>query len=298
MPGSGGQRGRREEPRTMILLVLSAHTLLLLGVASGDPVLLTPTESTEAATSQDIATYFPSTATDGASETARTGETIPITSSGTTRITSIITASDTSAAPSTTTESATTTTTSTTSTTTTTATTTASDSQPGLFPPGLEILDQRKETKSPFVLRDPTYLVVAPRLVRAGQVYRLVVNILEPSPSLVVRATIFRDNIELAAVEHECESDAPQVLELMVPPGSSGGKYRLRLEGNELGGLTGSAFTNETVLSFSPKGATVLVQTDKPVYKQGDVVRFRVVALDTAVKMVEDSVDVFILNPP
>ncbi|ROT84486.1 hypothetical protein C7M84_022336 [Penaeus vannamei] len=80
-----------------------------------------------------------------------------------------------------------------------------------------------------------TYLVVAPRLVRAGQVYRLVVNILEPSPSLVVRATIFRDNIELAAVEHECESDAPQVLELMVPPGSSGGKYRLRLEGNELG---------------------------------------------------------------
>ncbi|XP_047485026.1 CD109 antigen-like isoform X1 [Penaeus chinensis] len=303
MPGGGGQRCRREEPGTMILLVLSAHALLLLlGVASGDPVLLTPTESTEAATSQGLATDFPSTATDGASEAARTGETIPITSSGTTRITSTITASDTSAAPSTTTTtttstSTTTSTTSTTSTTTTTATTTASDSQPRLFPPGLEILDQRKETKSPFVLRDPTYLVVAPRLVRAGQVYRLVVNILEPSPSLVVRATIFRDNIELAAVEHECESDAPQVLELMVPPGSSGGKYRLRLEGNELGGLTGSAFTNETVLSFSPKGATVLVQTDKPVYKQGDSVRFRVVALDTAVKMVEDSVDVFILNP-
>lgn len=59
-------------------------------------------------------------------------------------------------------------------------------------------------------------MVVAPQLVRAGQVYRLVVNILEPSPPLVVRATIYRDNIELAAQEHECESDVPQVLELMV----------------------------------------------------------------------------------
>ena len=61
-----------------------------------------------------------------------------------------------------------------------------------------------------------TYMVVAPRLVRAGQVYRAVVNILAPSPALVVRATIFRDNIELAAVEHECESDFPHVLALMV----------------------------------------------------------------------------------
>ena len=61
-----------------------------------------------------------------------------------------------------------------------------------------------------------TYLVIAPRLIRAGQVYRIVVNILEPSPTLVVRATIYRDNIELAAVEHECESVAPQVLAIMV----------------------------------------------------------------------------------
>ncbi|KAK8746520.1 hypothetical protein OTU49_017065 [Cherax quadricarinatus] len=162
---------------------------------------------------------------------------------------------------------------------------------------GMEILNQQMDSISHYVLRDPTYLVVTPRLVRAGQVYRLVVNILEPSPSLVVRATIFRDNIELAAVEHECESDTPQVLELMVPPGSTNGKYRLRLEGNEIGGLTGSSFINETVLVFSTRGATVLVQTDKSIYKQGDTVRFRVVALDTAVKMVEDSVDVFILNP-
>ncbi|XP_068245267.1 CD109 antigen-like isoform X1 [Palaemon carinicauda] len=162
---------------------------------------------------------------------------------------------------------------------------------------GLEVMDLRRVSNSPFILRDPTYLVVAPRLVRAGQVYRLVVNILEPSPSLVVRASIFRNNIDLAAVEHECGSQSPQVLELMVPPGSSNGQYRLRLEGNEIGGLTGSAFSNETMLSFTPRGATVLVQTDKPLYTSSDVVRFRVVALDTAVKMVEDSVDVFILNP-
>ncbi|XP_042221823.1 C3 and PZP-like alpha-2-macroglobulin domain-containing protein 8 [Homarus americanus] len=155
----------------------------------------------------------------------------------------------------------------------------------------------RSEAFLSSVVLCPTYLVVTPKLVRAGQVYRLVVNILEPSPPLVVHATIFRDNIELAAVAHECDNETPQILELMVPPGSTSGKYRLRLEGNEIGGLTGSSFVNETVLVFSPRGATVLVQTDKPIYMQGDTVRFRVVALNTAVKMVEDSVDVFILNP-
>ncbi|XP_042871742.1 CD109 antigen-like [Penaeus japonicus] len=343
MPGGGGQLRRRGELKTMILLVITANTLLLFGVASGDPVLLTPTDNTVAATSQQISTEFPSTETYSVSkeEEVKETEAFTLTGASTTKFTSPNTApsiantsatstvsatspdsntspdsatrtdpitstdsatstdSTTRTDPTTSTDSKTSTTSTATTTTptTTTTSTTTSESHTGFFPPGLEVLDQRKETKSPFVLRDPTYLVVAPRLVRAGQVYRLVVNILEPSPSLVVRATIFRDNIELAAVEHECESDAPQVLELMVPPGSAGGKYRLRLEGNELGGLTGSAFTNETVLSFSPKGATVLVQTDKPVYKQGDVVRFRVVALDTAVKMVEDSVDVFILNP-
>ncbi|CAL4120943.1 unnamed protein product, partial [Meganyctiphanes norvegica] len=146
-------------------------------------------------------------------------------------------------------------------------------------------------------ISDPTYFVIAPRLVRAGQVYRVVINILEPSPVLLVRATLTKDNIEMAAVEHECEPQLPQVLEVMVPPSASPGQYRLVLEGNELGWLTGSAFTNQTKLTFSPRGATVLVQTNKPLYSQADTVRFRVVALDTAVKMVEDSVDVFILNP-
>ncbi|XP_076052838.1 CD109 antigen-like [Oratosquilla oratoria] len=148
---------------------------------------------------------------------------------------------------------------------------------------------------SPFSCR--TYFIVTPRIVRAGQVYRIVVNILETSPPLVVKATLFRDNIELESVERECEVETPQVLEIMVPPGSTHGQYRLRLEGNEIGWLTGSSFTNETDLTFSPEGATVLVQTDKPLYRQGDVVRFRVVALDTAVKMVDNAVDVFILNP-
>ncbi|KAK4298971.1 hypothetical protein Pmani_028723 [Petrolisthes manimaculis] len=161
----------------------------------------------------------------------------------------------------------------------------------------LHILNSRMEATSHYILSDPTYLVVAAREVRAGHVYRLVVNVFPSSPLLLVRAAIYRDNIELAAVEQECDSQLPRILELMIPAGSTRGEYRLRLEGTEPGGLTGSAFVNHTALTFSPSGATLLVQTDKPLYKQGDVVRLRVVALDSGAKMVQDSVDVFILTP-
>lgn len=49
-------------------------------------------------------------------------------------------------------------------------------------------------------------------------------------------------------------------------------------------GLSGIIFTNETQLHYEPKQHTVLVQTDKSIYKPGDLIHYRVLLLDANLK--------------
>lgn len=82
-----------------------------------------------------------------------------------------------------------------------------------------------------------------------------------------------------------------------VPPTSAPGEYKLRVEGlyeNILGGI---AFVNETKLVFSQRSMTIFIQMDKPVYMQGDTVRFRTIPITTELKPFDNSVDVYMLDP-
>lgn len=54
-----------------------------------------------------------------------------------------------------------------------------------------------------------------------------------------------------------------------VPPTSVPGNYKLRIEGLYDSLFGGSAFVNETKLTFSQRSMTIFIQTDKPVYRQG-----------------------------
>jgi CD109 antigen len=56
---------------------------------------------------------------------------------------------------------------------------------------------------------------------------------------------------------------------IQVPRTSIEGDYRLRVEGNDNGLVGGTAFVNETELHFSKRSMTIFIQTDKPVYMQG-----------------------------
>jgi CD109 antigen len=55
--------------------------------------------------------------------------------------------------------------------------------------------------------------------------------------------------------------------------------YKLKAEG-----ISGLGFNNETSLNFISKSFSVLVQTDKAIYKPGDTIKFRVLALDANTK--------------
>lgn len=47
------------------------------------------------------------------------------------------------------------------------------------------------------------------------------------------------------------------------------GTYNFRVEGNVNGVLGGTVFMNETRLTFSQRSMTIFIQTDRPIYKQG-----------------------------
>lgn len=56
---------------------------------------------------------------------------------------------------------------------------------------------------------------------------------------------------------------------MQVPTTSVQGRYKLRVEGNVNGVLGGTAFVNETILEFSQRSMTIFIQTEKPLYMQG-----------------------------
>ncbi len=55
-----------------------------------------------------------------------------------------------------------------------------------------------------------------------------------------------------------------------IPPTSLFGSYKLKVEGDVHGVLGGTAFSNETELQYSQRSMTIFIQTDKPIYMQGE----------------------------
>ncbi|EGI57831.1 PREDICTED: CD109 antigen [Acromyrmex echinatior] len=147
------------------------------------------------------------------------------------------------------------------------------------------------------IIKDSTYFVVASRMVRPDQVYRLAVNILHSPLPMMVRTSIQRNGVEIAADHQEVKEGIPETLMMRMPPTSVDGDYKLRIEGlfNSLTG--GQAFLNETKLIFSQRSMTIFIQLDKPVYMQSDTVRFRTIPIDTELKAYDNPVDVYMLDP-
>ncbi|XP_065338347.1 CD109 antigen [Cloeon dipterum] len=146
-------------------------------------------------------------------------------------------------------------------------------------------------------IEDASYFIVASRVVRPGHLYRLAVTILRSALPVTVKATIQRNGVEVAAARQIAAIGVTESLALRVPPTSVKGHYRLRVEGILDDMLGGIFFRNDTALEFSPRSMTIFIQTDKPVYIQGQTVRFRVAPITTELKGFNDAVDVFMLDP-
>lgn len=146
--------------------------------------------------------------------------------------------------------------------------------------------------------QQPTHLIVASRLVRPGQTFRVVVTLLLQLPEPIkVLASIQRNGVEVTQNSRECRAPVPEEILLKVPATSIPGSYRLRVEGNINDVPGGTAFSYDTALDFSQRSMTIFIQTDRPLYMQGQTVHFRALPVTTELKAFSDAVDVYMLNP-
>lgn len=134
-------------------------------------------------------------------------------------------------------------------------------------------------------------------MCRPGQVYRVAVDVLHSLIPLTLRASIQRNGVEIAADDKNIKEGIPETLMLRMPPTAIDGQYKLRLEGLYNGRTGGQAFLNETYLTFTQRSMTIFIQLDKPVYMQGQTIRFRAVPINTELKAFNDPVDVYMLDP-
>lgn len=139
-----------------------------------------------------------------------------------------------------------------------------------------------------------SFLVIASRIIRPGHVFRL--SVTNYSPQIVVsHASILRDGLDISSVEQQCSVGVPETMMLRVPPQALEGSYKLKVEGRTE--TDEVIFSNETILEFSQRSITIFVQTDRPIYKQGQIVKFRTVPITTDLKPFSDALDVYMLDP-
>ncbi|XP_049876767.1 CD109 antigen [Pectinophora gossypiella] len=148
------------------------------------------------------------------------------------------------------------------------------------------------------IINQATYFIVASRMVRPGQIYKISANILRARLQMTIRASISCNGVEIADVIDRVKEGVPEILNMRVPATSVPGDYKLRVEGLYLDDpFGGRAFVNETQLTFSRRFMTIFIQLDKPVYMQSQTVRFRVIPISTELKAFGRAIDVFILDP-
>ncbi|KAJ6219290.1 hypothetical protein RDWZM_005102 [Blomia tropicalis] len=147
------------------------------------------------------------------------------------------------------------------------------------------------------ILPEPSYFIVASRIIRPGQVYRVLVTIHRSNMPINVRASLQRNGIELSSAVILCKERIPETLLLRVPSNALPGSYKLWVEGNVNEFLGGNVFYNETKLNFEQRSMTIFISTDKPVYQQGQIVRFRTMPITTDLKAFSDAIDIYMIDP-
>ncbi|XP_077018359.1 CD109 antigen [Tamandua tetradactyla] len=146
----------------------------------------------------------------------------------------------------------------------------------------------------------PRFLVTAPGIIRPGGNVTVGVELLEHSPSEVtvkaeVCKTVSNITTTILEVEDVFEKGSFKMLILpSLPLNSEDEIYELRVTGRAQDEIL---FSNSTRLSFETKRVSVFIQTDKPLYKPKQDVKFRVVTLFSDFKPYKTSLNILIKDP-
>lgn len=144
------------------------------------------------------------------------------------------------------------------------------------------------------------FLVTAPGIIRPGANVTVGVELLENSPPQVtVKAQVFKQvsnrTVSVLKAEGVFEKGFFKILTLPALPLNSADEiYELHVTGSSQDEIL---FSNSTRLSFETKRVSVLIQTDKALYKPKQEVKFRVLTLHSDFKPYKTSLNIFIKDP-
>ncbi|XP_028460461.1 CD109 antigen [Perca flavescens] len=142
----------------------------------------------------------------------------------------------------------------------------------------------------------PSYLLLAPRVLRPGVPTSVSVTILTTS-SVNVSAHIAHGNQTVASDFATVQGGSTKLLTLPAIGESESSywqPYRLEVKGQM--GRT-EVFSNSTQLHFDPKGLSTFIQTDKLNYMPGQAVKIRAVSIHPDGKPYVSPVDIIIRDP-
>uniref|UniRef100_A0A182I5M5 TEP1-F n=1 Tax=Anopheles arabiensis TaxID=7173 RepID=A0A182I5M5_ANOAR len=128
-------------------------------------------------------------------------------------------------------------------------------------------------------------LFVGPKFIRDNQNYTLTISNFYSNPSkmdLMVRLEGQTDNgLSVLNVTKliDVRSNSIRMISFSIPDNLSTGDYKITIDGQR-----GFSFHKEAKLVYLSKSISGAIQVDKPVFKPGDTVNFRVIVLDTELK--------------
>ncbi|XP_039280690.1 CD109 antigen isoform X2 [Nilaparvata lugens] len=149
-------------------------------------------------------------------------------------------------------------------------------------------------------LSTPHYLVLAPRTISPNCLYKAAVVLYDLESNSVgevskqIRATITRNNHQISASKVDITPQLIQLVPLKIPVSIQAGDYMLTVEGVSQNGFV--LFKNQTELQFDPKFLSITVQTSRPIYRDGQKVRFRILILHKDLTPFDDAIEVHITD--
>lgn len=142
----------------------------------------------------------------------------------------------------------------------------------------------------------PSYMILAPRVIRPAQIISISVTILRKTwSSIMVKALIANDHMAVASAEDLCMVNVPHTLKMNIPKNIGQGTYRLTIEGKSLTGER--KFYNISQLIFEQKAVAILIQLDRPIYRQETVVQFRCIPIYPDLSGHFHTVDAYMIGP-
>ncbi|XP_017311017.1 CD109 antigen [Ictalurus punctatus] len=158
------------------------------------------------------------------------------------------------------------------------------------------VFDGAQNPGSPAPLQSPSYLISVSRVVHFGVPTTISITILTKSSVLVISEIIQRnDSLGRAQSTIQGGSTKLQVLP-PIPEKNSSYWYPYKLIVNGYIEQT-LVFSNSTVLQYSPRSVSILLQTDKPKYKPGQAVKIRALVLTPDGKPYNKQIDIIIMDP-